>query len=345
MISGPFASRTSFLLCRVIVPLWVFTGATFKLVEGDPNNLPRGLLRAFHETGVADLSTVLWALISLEYLAVGVMLFMSRLARPMATFVLGVFCLVLLNELRIGNFTSCGCFGSIPIPPWAILIVDGLLLTGVVLLQPSPTKSPLISKVGLMGAASLAAALAIVSGIRLLGTSEIDDTVVPAENSAAAQNGTSPPTGSRPEYGPGLVPTKYVWVEEANVKTWAGEEWTSIEFARYMPQWPDPDFKGKWYIIFYSPKCEHCQELLNTNFEFETPQPTIVVAVPEGQRPYTDDDYSELYYCRDCVREMQLPAGQTWVVDFPIVVAIEDNIVKCAKSRVDAHGDNCLIWH
>jgi hypothetical protein len=341
MVSGPLAARISFILCRIVVPLWILSGALFKLIEGDPRNLPQGLRQILIKPDGTDPDLILLILIALEFLAVGVMLFLPRAARLMATFMLGCFCLILLNELRIGNVTSCGCFGSLTIPPWAILIVDGLLLTGVVLFEPAKSEKPFVSLFGLAGAGAWTAVLAIVAGVMLLGGNGGSSTNPPAPNGDSNQ---TPPVAVDPN-GPGQIPTTYVMAEQTQIDSWPGRKWTDISMARYMPSWPDPNFAGKWYVIFYSPTCEHCQALLNENFVLDPPVPTILVAVPESKDAIDPRSWDVMAYCRECVREMTLPHGEHWLVDFPIVVAVEDNVVQCAKGRVEATGDNCLIWH
>src|SRR5687767_13912390 len=133
MKSSPetLSSRIGSILCRVVVPIWVLTGAIFKLYARTPGNLPSDIVNSAKEYGV-DLHVLLAVLISLEILAAAVMIFVPRLSRYAAIVMLSVFCLVLLNELRIGNFKSCGCLGDIPIKPWQMLIIDSTLLLGVI---------------------------------------------------------------------------------------------------------------------------------------------------------------------------------------------------------------------
>src|SRR5262245_35452257 len=138
---GTISNRVGFALSRVVVPLWVLTGAAFKLYERTPANLPSVILKTAKENQI-DLEMLLRTLIGLELLAVGVMFFIPRLARAMAIFMLSCFCLILVAELwaRAG---SCGCFGSVKIKPWQMLIVDGSLLAAVLAFRPArPSSSP-----------------------------------------------------------------------------------------------------------------------------------------------------------------------------------------------------------
>lgn len=124
-----------FVLCRLVVPLWLVTGATFKLVGASPRFLPKEILNDADRLGV-DLFALLASLISIEYVAAALMIFVARLARPIAVLILVIFCLVLVREMVAGN-TACGCLGVTSPPPWVMLVIDGALLLGVILLPPA----------------------------------------------------------------------------------------------------------------------------------------------------------------------------------------------------------------
>lgn len=129
------------VLTRLVVPLWVLTGAVFKLVERTPSNLPSQIVKLAKDQQL-DLALVLRLLIGLEFVAIAVMLFLPRFARAMAIFILACFCAILINEIRVGA-TSCGCFGTVKINPWIMLAIDSLLLVAVILLRPSaPANEP-----------------------------------------------------------------------------------------------------------------------------------------------------------------------------------------------------------
>ena len=121
-------------LTRILVPLWILTGATFKLFAQTPSTLPLyTILNPAKDRGI-DLGILLNMLIGLEFLAIGVIVFMPRLSRLMAGFMLGSFVLILTNELFQGA-ESCGCLGGkITIHPGVMMGIDGILLLGVILL-------------------------------------------------------------------------------------------------------------------------------------------------------------------------------------------------------------------
>jgi hypothetical protein len=135
-LSRTSASRRrtlSIILTRIIVPCWVLAGVIFKLSHATPTNLPPTIIQLGVKTMGIDAHWLLATLLVLELFAVAVMFFFTRWARPMAVFMLVAFCLILLAEIFQGNVTSCGCFGTLPIPPWVMLIIDGSLLAGVLL--------------------------------------------------------------------------------------------------------------------------------------------------------------------------------------------------------------------
>ena len=90
------AGTIGLILVRVIVPLWVLAGALFKITERSPKLLPNDFLHQVNTLGL-DLYWVLAVLIAIEFIAVTIMLLVPKYARLMAIFMLGAFCLVLLN--------------------------------------------------------------------------------------------------------------------------------------------------------------------------------------------------------------------------------------------------------
>jgi hypothetical protein len=73
------------IVCRLIVPLWVLTGAIFKLMENTPALLPKHTVLALGNNMGLDLEIWLATLIGLELLAVAVMICVAWLARTWAS--------------------------------------------------------------------------------------------------------------------------------------------------------------------------------------------------------------------------------------------------------------------
>src|SRR5690606_9218291 len=146
---------------------------------------PKGIWQPAYQAGL-DLDWLLATLISLEFMLVAVMVFIARLARPAAVFTLSVFCLVLLNELRIGNFTSCGCLGNVPMKPWQMLVIDGTLLAGVIACWIMDRRPQLTWKYGPIAASVATLACATLSFSLILAGPAVSP--VPDGNEVAAND-------------------------------------------------------------------------------------------------------------------------------------------------------------
>jgi len=178
-MARPNAARIGWVLSRVVVPMWVAAGAVVKLIELSPRTLPKETILNVADQWGLNLYYVLATLIAAELLAVVVMLMVSRLARPMALFTLSLFCLILIGELVQGNLANCGCFGDIPVPPWAMLIVDGLLLLGVAVFDPTPVMPATPSRWPALGAVVLVAAGTTAIFWRVIPAGQAPDPVDP----------------------------------------------------------------------------------------------------------------------------------------------------------------------
>ena len=294
----PLPAAVGVLLSRLLVPLWVLTGASFKAYFATPANLPPTLFRPANEAGV-DLLVLLWVIVALELLAVGVMFFLPRLARAMAIFMLVCFCIVLIGEMATGNFTSCGCLGDLKFPPWAMLLVDGGMLLGI-LLSRRPDPAPPATSVARWATAGVwtAAGVAISAAM-----------ILPA---GRAPEPVTPPGGTTVDGGRTPRPLDPYYV--ANCDDWVGKRWDEIDLAQYMLQWPEDVDQGQQYVIFYGRTCEQCEALFEMYFT-SPPVPTTVVAVPEEKTGFADvEGHASL--CQGCA-ELELPVGSDWVVTTP----------------------------
>jgi len=215
-------ARFGFALTRLVVPLWVLAGAVFKLIEHTPKNLPTQIWQRGIDFGI-DLHVLLATLIIIEFIMAALMLFVPRLARVAAITMLSVFVAVLLNEMRTGNFSDCGCLGKIPVKPWQMLTIDSLLLIGVIVFGrnvPSTSGRRMNSPLGAVGLS-----LAGIVGCALWvlperarssnsPSSSGDGTVVikgenpanSAETSLATNPDITPPIATQPEGSGTAVP-------------------------------------------------------------------------------------------------------------------------------------------
>jgi hypothetical protein len=175
------------ILVRAAVPVWILTGALFKLSEAMPRYLPAQVRGDAMRAGI-DLMLLLAVLISLEFLAIAVMVFLGRYARAMAIFMLSCFMLILLRDMYVVIADSvakaaadgssaregikagldsmkCGCFGSKSPPLYVMLAIDSGLLLLVSIFRPLPAPRP--SRGTLVAAALFFAAATAVTFVRI----------------------------------------------------------------------------------------------------------------------------------------------------------------------------------
>jgi hypothetical protein len=175
------------ILVRAAVPVWILTGALFKLLEAMPRYLPAQVRGDAMRAGI-DLMLLLAVLISLEFLAIAVMVFLGRYARAMAIFMLSCFMLILLRDMYVviadavakaaadGSSAregitaglesmKCGCFGSKSPPLYVMLAIDGGLLLLVSIFRPLPAPRP--SRAAIVAAAVFVAAATAVTFVRI----------------------------------------------------------------------------------------------------------------------------------------------------------------------------------
>ena len=352
-------SKVGFVLTRVVVPLWILTGALLKLAERTPKLLPRNIWMTGDRIGI-DLYWLLAGLIVLELLAIGLMWFAPRLAKPTAVFMLVCFCVILLAEILSGN-TACGCLGAYSPPPWVMLLIDGSLLLGVLLFATSPGQGPWLPAARRVPIAAWVGAGALACGLWILpqasataevvadppgGAAEdepVDEATAPAATPVQPQVAST--AGVSISSGASTGPRRARKLEPYHVPrpdTWQGRRWQDIPLAQFMPTWPTDVTAGLRYVVFYSKSCSHCQDLFQQQF-YQPPVPTAIVAIPESKTGFNPDTWLPME-CPGC-EELDMPVGSDWIISTPLVVALENGIVQCAREGDDPNDPQCLVWH
>jgi len=323
------ASWIGLIVVRFLVPLWILAGAATKLVERSPKLLPEHLRGVLTEGGL-DLHHALAIFLVIEFAAIAVMVFIPRLARITAIFMLLVFCLVLLHEIFNGNVTSCGCLGSVSPPPWLMLTIDFTLL---VLVAALPVRPLQLAAAGVAwGVVSLfAVALGVVSVAWVLNGAKGVEIVVPQTTNDTGQALTPNTTIQLPAY------------YSLDTADWPGQPARNIDLLSWIPNLPATLDDGQQYVILYSRTCEHCYELLLEHFSYDPPAATTLVAIPEMKDGFIEDGQIE-NPCIDCL-ELELPIGVDWLMTPPIVIAIENGVITCAQEAEDGMMPQCLPWH
>jgi hypothetical protein len=268
-----------------------------------------------------DLYYLLATLISLELLAVVVMLMLARLARPMAIFVLSVFCLILVGELVQGNLTNCGCFGDIPIPPWVMLAIDGTLLLGVMAFDPTPIMPATPARWPAAGAVVLILAGAVACFWRVIPAGRATEVVLPT---SVGHNSPNDPT-----INPNPTPLPAYWLTD-DLDAWIGRPWRELELFRFMSEPPRGLDHGRRFVVFYGRMCEHCEEMFN--FDLVRPElgsMTTAVMVPHGKNERLGSNPFPLP--RTECEHLELPLGCEWLITTPLIITVEDGVVTCAE--------------
>ncbi len=303
----PAARQIGRVLARAVVPAWVLTGAVFKLVERTPNNLPSQIVSTARDLGV-DLDILLRTLIGLEFMAAAVMIFVARLARPAAIFMLACFCAILVGELWAQS-GSCGCFGSIKIHPGVMLAIDGALLLGVVFFRPPAGAGAEREPRWPLVAAALAIAAGFGASFGMPGRTVLTTTV------QDGGNGVKPPP-------------RGFWYAKA-IDQWPGRSLEELdELFSVIPDRPDGLAAGRKRVVLFRRDCEHCEEMFYNYFggPLEVPVTAYEIPVkePEWEVPRAEG-----------VTVLRLPYDEKfWVVQTPLVITLQDGKVVCAREGV-----------
>jgi hypothetical protein len=307
------------LLVRLFVPAWIFFGALTKVRGATPKSLPRSILDAGGIFGIQDHFLLLAILTIIEFCFIGIMLFAPRLARHAAISILSIFLVVLSVEMfGYGNYESCGCFGEKSIAPTTMFAIDFALLLGVIVFKPHKSTAAK-NKSRLIVIPSLATIFILLSCYYTFST------IMSKKHSSKGVTSTSLPSSWYPK----------------RIGDWLGKSVDDIELFSWVIDWPNDIREGKQYVIFYSLSCDHCEALLWAHFEFPS-IPTTLVAIPQSVDGFNYDGGFD-NPCHDC-GTTELQVGTDWIIGSPLVIAIEQGIVKCATENEDYEAPACLIW-
>lgn len=336
-------SRAGMVLTRIVVPLWILTGALFKLYERNPGNLPviiRDSAKQLFEPGVTGWFIILRTLIGLELFAVAVMILVPRLSRAMAIFMLTSFCAILAGDM-VKNATSCGCFGSLPVKPWHMLLIDGSLLLGVVVTWVMSHPIP-VAAARENGPSLLKPALAMIplmvlglgAGFMVPERAVIEQPVVPG-TMPTSQPTTMAATKPAPAADPTINPTPRGipgnWVTPNDVEAaWVGKPWRDMELFQFMQRWPKDIDKGTHYVVFYGRTCDHCHEMFEVDLFRPLDAPVSVVEVPFSRTEMRAADAWEMPQTAP-LEHLELPLGCSYVMTTPLALRIEDGKITCAQ--------------
>ena len=330
------------LVSRVVVPAWVFAGATFKLFERDPLLLPPPVLSVIREIGSAlgaDLPTFLMfsmrAMIGIEFAAVAVMVLFPRLSRMVAAGILSLFLVVLAAVLwqgyqkggLEGMLSDCGCFGSKGPPAPVMFLIDAGLLAAVLSFRVplSAHWMKIQNRMAAITAAVALAGIAVAFAVPARGPANASGDGLPAAADGGSEGTTS--SGGDPWSMPAPPPEPFYFDKFEN---WVGKPFAGQPLARQLVR-PVPAgiAEGRWHVVLYRADCEHCHELLENHFPGELETPVLAIEIPD-----TDPAAALEMPCMNCTLA-SFPKGPSYVITTPVLLTMVDGIVVCACEDVD----------
>jgi hypothetical protein len=244
------------------------------------------------------------------------MLFIPKLARKAAITILSIFLVVLCVEIYNGA-VSCGCLGEHSLDPKVMFLIDFALLLGIVLCNPRSSSCATNRK-----SCGLILLLVFVISTWIFTFVSIHN----AKNASGAITDGNLPASWYPR----------------DLSSWKGKSINEVDMFSFVENWPHDLSEGKQYVIFYGRNCDHCEQLLYMHFEFDLRTPTTIVAIPESIDGFIGESGFD-NPCFDCA-VTELPIGVDWIIGTPLVVAIENGIIKCAVENEEAETPICLIW-
>lgn len=258
------------MLAIACAAAWVAAGALFKLFSGSPNDLPpdvqelfRGRVWTFFRAAIAvELCVVIFALLRPSYGWI-----------PLVGLFL-VFDAVLVPLVRSGA-TSCGCFGSkVPIPPWAMMTIDSVLLVAILATRPWR----------LLGARALRPlpllplfAGAVAAPWFFLDSGTIELPTDATASSEQAEEAVEAPAVEWPDY------------HELRPDEWLGKDLDKTELAVFLREGDLGQIPVDATVIFYRQSCEYCKDHLEALAMAQTPETAeesalglVLVRIPDA---------------------------------------------------------------
>jgi len=341
---GSNRAAFAFALCRVLVPSWLLAGAVYKLLELNPNLLPPPVIDVATWIGSligqdpqSWLGVSMRLMIGTEIMLAALMFFVPRFSRIVAAATLALF-VVILSTVMVQSYDpdkgvlsaltgSCGCFGSNGPPPWAMLLIDGAMLAGVLLAGPLRRRnaSPVALIVFLVCSF---AGFFLAFGSGNAGPEPGPEEGPLPEPVLDANGWPPPPTVYEPYYYP-------------QFENWVGKKLSSIPFAHLLPRpLPEGFDSGDWLVIYYRADCEHCQEMFLMYLSDPVLRtPTLAVGLPDY------DPAGELEFLCTACETTELPGvPPEYVIQTPVIVRLKDGVVTAYAdgSADEAEVEACI---
>ena len=299
--------RIGDVLVRIILPVFIASGALAKVLYGSPYELPQFILYyARAVLGIGELHTFLIVVATELCLALTLAL-QRRWALPLSRIILGGFIVVLLlqwlDASRHGKPASCGCFGAASPPIGTMLAVEGVML-GLTFVLPRRKGNAEISSGRYL-------VLWLLCVVAILGTF------------------------STQRFGLiGLLRQDADMVEVELLQNATGRNFADLRIARYLDRRPADFPHSEQHWVLYRRSCPLCHELFEARFGVRDPGKTVVaVEIPLfPERPSTEASNDPLglidqpVACAGC-EKAALPGGREWKIQTPLVIHVKDGVV------------------
>lgn len=117
-----------------------------------------------------------------------------------------------------------------------------------------------------------------------------------------------------------------------NPEEWIGMTAAEAGIARHVPQLTPMTMEGTKWVVFYSPRCGRCHDVMKVYFAGDNRHEVIAVEIPTAPGDVlAETDQPSTVECENCER-LALPSGRRWVITPPTIVRFENGKVACATS-------------
>ena len=298
------------ILIRVVLPVFITSGALAKVFYGSPYELPQFILYyARHLLGLGELRTFL-SVVAIELCIAAVLAFQPRWAATVARVILSTFIAVLILQwydsyIRSGGNSgaSCGCFGAAS-PPVGIMLAVECTLLALTFILPRRKVTQDISSARYFALWLLCAVLSIGAfstyRLQLIGVLRSDQDMIEIE---LLQEGK-------------------------------GRRFDSLRLAKYVDKKPSDFATGEQYWVLWRRSCPFCHELFKSRFAVRDPGRLVVaLEIPMFPEPppqdQAEDKQNIIYEPLRCDRfeTATMQGGRIWNIRTPLVLHIKDGVV------------------
>jgi thiol-disulfide isomerase/thioredoxin len=205
---------------------------------------------------------------------------------------------------------SCGCFGKVPVNPWITTSFDLLIIALLFYFKPNNIKNIFndiknINTLKCFFSQHYSRLILYVGVFLLLG--------------GAVYTWIEQKTFDRLEHAGQVLKSNVV---QLTPETWLGKE---LPLRDYIIDGREI-MRGRWTVLLVRPGCEHCAKVKKQLIQ-NAKQDQDSIAILDIVAKIPQPDISEN------IRNYRLHSDFTWVADTPVVLFLQDGIVRDVKLR------------